>query len=283
MTSATTWRAHARWFAKKAARRAVAAASAGARLGLPPGLPRGVHVLTYHRFGDPGRDPFCVRADHFAAQMAWLERSGLAVSLADVEAHLSGERPLRGAVLVTVDDGFESLAATALPILVRHRIPAVAFVPAGEIGTRSPDLPERRLGWDELARVAAAGVTIGSHSWTHRSLAVLRYDDRREELTRSRTVLEERLGRAVTSFAYPFGTVSDFNPTIARAVRDAGYTCAFTSCHGIVRPDADRFTLPRVKVEGGDAFWLFRALVRGALDAWRLVDETLWWAQARAR
>jgi len=275
-----TWRARTRWHVKKAARRMVAAAAVAR---LAPQRHR-VHALTYHRFGDPGRDPFCVRPDHFDAQMAWLARTGRAVSLPQIEAFVAGRAPLRaGAVLVTIDDGWESLASVALPILVRHAIPAVAFVPVGEIGMEAPPpgAAERRLDWDALARVADAGITIGSHSWTHRSLARLRAEERLDELERSRVELARRLGRPTGALAYPFGTVADCGPEVVAAVREAGYTCAFTAHHGALRPHAHPLLLPRVKVEGGDGLRLFRALATGALDGWRVVDATLWWAQAR--
>jgi peptidoglycan/xylan/chitin deacetylase (PgdA/CDA1 family) len=276
-----SWRAQARWHVKKAARRMVAA-TAVARHARRHG-PR-VRALTYHRFGEPGRDPFCVRPDRFESQMAWLADTGRAVSLPQVEAFVAGRAPLPdGAVLVTIDDGDESLARVALPILVRHAIPAAAFVPAGEIGVPASQTgtAEPRLGWDALARVADAGVAVGSHSWTHRSLARLDVEERLDALVRSRAHLTCRLGRAVTAFAYPFGTVADCGADVVACVRAAGYTCAFTACHGALEPQADPFALPRVKVEGGDDDRLFRALVTGALDAWRLVDATLWWAQAR--
>ena len=31
-----------------------------------------------------------------------------------------------------------------------------------------------------------------------------------------------------------------------------------------------------VKVEGGDASWMFRLAATGGMDAWRLVDDNLW-------
>lgn len=282
-----SWRVRARWHVKKGARRAVVAAMACAdRLPSANGRrdPR-VRALTYHRFGDPGHDPFCVRPDRFEAQMAWLAETGLAVSLPRVEAFVAGRGVLPdGAVLVTIDDGWESLASIALPILVHYAVPAVAFVPAGEIGSPSPPAgaAERRVGWEDLERIVRAGIAVGSHSWTHRSLARLGGGERRGELERSRHELERRLGRPATALAYPFGTTADCGADVVESARAAGYTCAFTALHGSLQPHADPLMLPRIKVEGGDDVHLFRALVSGGLDAWRLVDATLWWAQARA-
>ena len=45
--------------------------------------------------------------------------------------------------------------------------------------------------------------------------------------------------------------------------------------HGAVRPGADPISLPRVKVEGGEPLSLFALQTRGAMDAWRVVDQNL--------
>ena len=112
MTSTTI---NPRWIAKKAARTGVAIGSLGtgrlARSGASQ--PR---VLTYHRFGDIAYDPYCIAPGVFARQMEALAESGRAVSLADVEGCLfdGGTLP-SGALLVTIDDGYRSTYARALP------------------------------------------------------------------------------------------------------------------------------------------------------------------------
>lgn len=269
-----------RWGLKKAGREGVALAAWGSGR-LASREDPCVRVLTYHRVGAATRDPFSVDPADFSRQMAWLASSGLAISLAELEAFLAGRQPLRTspAVLVTVDDGLVSLRSHVLPALERHGVPAVAFVPAGEISDESggnAGSPERHLTWAELRAVREAGVTIGSHAWSHRSLARQAAAVVREEVRRARDSLEQRTGEPVTSFAYPFGTRADFNAEVAQILAECGHTCAFTSQHGAVRAGLDPFTLPRVKVEGGEPAWMFPLLCRGGLDGWRWIDRTLW-------
>lgn len=247
-----------------------------------------VRVLTYHRFGTAVRDPFCVSPSEFEAQVAYLADRKLVISLAEFENFLAGKETLpHGAVLLTVDDGFRSLYTTALPILKHYGVPAVAFVSPGLIGSRGTvsqefysDPPENFLDWDQLGVLANSNVAIGSHAWTHRSLARLAPSEVVDEAVRSRDALEAKLGTQVGSFAYPFGTRADFSDTTADILKQSGYRCAFTSQHGPVRSGMEPFSLPRVKVEGGEGLWLFRLLVRGGLDGWRWVDKTLWRIQA---
>jgi peptidoglycan/xylan/chitin deacetylase (PgdA/CDA1 family) len=285
-----------RWGLKKAARRGIALATwAGGGLGGSGGnshakrAPSVLRALTYHGFGESHRDPFCVSQRSFDEQMAHLAQSGRAVSLKQLAAFVSGERDLpSGSLLVTIDDGLASLSEVALPVLRHHAIPAVAFVTASllrdGLGNRDKSGPgPRYLDWAQLEGLAAAGIDIGSHAWSHRSLGRLDPDDVHFELAESRAVLERRLGRSVCAFAYPFGTLADFNAGTRAALQSTGYEFAFTSQHGVIRRGADRLALPRVKVEGGEGIGMFDMLIRGGLDGWNWVDRTLVRLQASGR
>ena len=277
----------ARWFVKKACRRALALASSSARplrgvLDRRAG-PR-VRVLTYHRFGPARRDAFCVGAAEFEAQMRLLSEQGRAISLGDLREFLRGEREVpEDACLVTIDDGLRSTLEVALPILARCAVPAVAFVSSALIERTIEAAPEPYLSWRELRQLADSQVVeVGSHAHTHRSLGRLPAEEVAEEVRRSRAVLGERLERPIESFAYPFGTRMDFNGSTDRAVQDAGYSIAFNSMHGAITRGMSLFSLPRVKIEGGESLAMFERVSRGALDAWRIVDANLWRVQ-RAR
>ncbi|HVK55492.1 MAG TPA: polysaccharide deacetylase family protein [Burkholderiales bacterium] len=275
-----------RWRIKKAARMGMAlgswvsgqAPSSATALDEPQ-----VRVLTYHRFGDAARDPFCVASSDFDLQMRYLAEQGNVVSLADLRRFIDGEVVLPpSAVVVTIDDGFRSLYSKALPILRHYGIPAAAFITPGMMCSEGGGFPEKQIApeeyltWNELTAVANAGVTIGSHAWSHQSLGRMTSTEVADEAIRSREALEAHLGINVEAFAYPFGTLADFNAMTMRVLEHSGYCCAFTSQHGAVRSGADVFALPRVKVEGGEELWMFRLLVRGGLDNWRHIDRTLW-------
>jgi peptidoglycan/xylan/chitin deacetylase (PgdA/CDA1 family) len=240
----------------------------------PAGSAPAVRVLTYHCFGRSRRDPFCLDPLDFERQVRWLAERQLAVSLSDVQAFLAGRRRLcDGSVLVTIDDGDAGIAEHAWPVLERYGVPAVAFIIAGEMGMPG------RLSAGQVRALAEAGLEIGSHSLTHPSMARIGREQARHEALESRRLLEATTGRPVTAFAYPYGTLADYDEEVAAILAASGYECAFTSQHGPLAPGLPLFTLPRVKVEAGDPAWLFPQLCRGALDCWRLVDRALWRAQ----
>lgn len=277
-----------RWLTKKAARGAVmlgswASGSLAVRDRIDPGPT--VRVLTYHRFGDAVRDPWCVSTRTFEAQMGWLAEHGLAISLDDLLAFVQGKRTLpHNAALVTMDDGFSSVYTVAGPILKRYAIPAVAFITTSVVdsGDAASSDSERYLRWDEVARLPELGITVGSHAHTHRSLGRMPVAEARSEGERSRELLERCLGHRVHTFAYPYGMHPDETPDTARALGESGYSSVFIAQHGTIQRGADPLRLPRVKVEGGEHPWLFGLQCKGAIDLWKVFDNTLWRLQKPA-
>jgi len=278
------WR---RWVAKKSARRALATGAWGTgftrRRSNAADEPR-VRVLTYHRFGEGGRDPFRVSRSDFEAQMAYLAKHQLAISLDQFMAFLAGEATVPdGSVLITSDDGFRSVYEIMLPALKSHNLPGVAFVSPGFIDESPEGATEPYMTWGELRELTENNIAVQSHGWKHRSLGLLDEADVRTEAARSRKSLEAELGHAVTSIAYPYGTRADFNETSERILAEEGYRAAFTSQHGAVERDTPAIRVPRIKVEGGDSLWMFQQTCRGAMDGWRVVDQLLYKLQTANR
>lgn len=267
----------ARRLVKQGARRGVAFASwATGSVAVREHAGVRIRAITYHRFGHAPGDPWCVAPEAFAAQMRWLAERRLAVSLDDVCAFVAGRRSLpRNAVLVTIDDGCRSTVTEALPVLRDTGVPAVAFVSAGLVGAGAvaEDHAEPYATWDELAALRAANVEIGSHAFDHRSLGRMSESEARDQAERSRERIEARLGAAPRSFAYPFGTISDCGAATDRMLAEIGYEIAFTAVHGSIHAGMAPIALPRVKIEGGESLRMFELSCRGAMDAWRVVDE----------
>jgi peptidoglycan/xylan/chitin deacetylase (PgdA/CDA1 family) len=102
----------------------------------------------------------------------------------------------------------------------------------------------RSLSVDELIRLSEdPAMEIGAHSATHPALAGLPRAAQLEEVDRSKSRLEEILGRPVTSFAYPHGS---YDHATITAVAQAGFDCACTSDAVTVGPRTDALRLPRI-------------------------------------
>lgn len=108
------------------------------------------------------------------------------------------------------------------------------------------------LSWDEARQMQASGlVTIDSHTLTHPILTRVNRDTARDEIVRSKAIIEEKLGTVVDLFAYPNGTRADYDDDIVEILKAGGYAAACTTAPGSVPDGADPYRLPRVDVTFG--------------------------------
>ena len=102
---------------------------------------------------------------------------------------------------------------------------------------------------DELNEFAnSPGTVIGAHTRTHAKMRGLTEIELLEEVYIGTKNLAQIIQRPVEHFAYPFGTEKDAGPREYRAVKNAGFKTAVTTCHGVVQ-DRNRqqlCQLPRV-------------------------------------
>lgn len=102
------------------------------------------------------------------------------------------------------------------------------------------------LNWDQLRRMQAEGVEIGSHTVTHPILPRCGLEQLRWELVHSRLRLEQEIGFAPETFCYPNG---DATPEVRYEVARAGYRVAVTTDAGLNRGGADLLALRRLPTE----------------------------------
>lgn len=101
------------------------------------------------------------------------------------------------------------------------------------------------LSWDDVKSLAARGVAIGAHAHWHWPMNAHQSQDYLvEQAVMPKRLIEAEIG-ACTAFAYPFGNVEDVSRPAWQAVRDAGYSCAFTTLSGSLDASTSRFLLPR--------------------------------------
>jgi peptidoglycan/xylan/chitin deacetylase (PgdA/CDA1 family) len=98
-------------------------------------------------------------------------------------------------------------------------------------GQALPGTLRRFLNWDEAAEMIRGGMAIGSHTHSHQVLSQLEPSQQYDELTKSRSILRDRLAIQADVLAYPVGARTSFTDQTQKAARDAGYRAAF-SFHG---------------------------------------------------
>lgn len=106
------------------------------------------------------------------------------------------------------------------------------------------------MNWDEAAGMLHGGMAIGSHTHSHEVLSRISEPRQYEELTTSKQILEERLGRPIEAFAYPVGLPESFTAATREAVGRARYRVAFSYYGGFnFAGSVERYNVRRVAIE----------------------------------
>lgn len=195
-------------------------------------------VLSFHKIGLPppgGWDTWNYIAEDLFTEFLGQLRDEC-YHVLDMHAFLRGmtepaQLPERSALL-TFDDGYRSMLEVAQPILNKFGYPSVMFVPTDHIGGTNTwdygDEPEEPLcTWDELVELQRLGVSVQSHSVSHRSFSELDLASQEYEIKTSKCRLEDRLGAAVETIAFPYGDNGKDVATMELALARAGYQAAF--------------------------------------------------------
>jgi peptidoglycan/xylan/chitin deacetylase (PgdA/CDA1 family) len=246
------------------ARRVMKTSAAFADRVRPPA--RGVVILLYHRVGAGSGLEVDLPEDLFDEQMAELAASGRTASLDDALTRLD-EPPASpdDPVVVTFDDGTADFVDVAVPVLVRHGVPAVLYVATDfiERGYAFPD-DGAPASWAGLRDAISTGlVTIGSHTHTHALLDTAPVADVDRELDRSRELIGERLGVEARHFAYPKAVHGSREADAAVRARFRSAAVAGT------RPNrygcTDRYRLSRSPIQVTDGLRWFRRKAAGGM------------------
>jgi peptidoglycan/xylan/chitin deacetylase (PgdA/CDA1 family) len=152
---------------------------------------------------------------------------------------------------LTFDDGFLDFYTTALPILQQHDATASLFIPTRYLSGTSlwlESLGERQrplISRAQLVEIANTGVDCGAHTHSHCHLDTVGQTQGRRELTQSKEILEQIIGKPVTTFAYPYG---HHHAQARQWVMDAGFQAACAVRNAISHTDDDLFALARITI-----------------------------------
>ncbi len=232
-----------------------------------------IPILLYHRLISreqvlagqiPDNEPiYAAYDDVFAGQMEQLQNEGYTTLNCDDLLNIRTGRqsqPPRP-VVITFDDGYASNYTMAFPALRRHGQKATIYV------APQPDEYSRKLiagidGFlspDQMRELDRNGVSIESHTLTHCVLSELSDEQARHELTESKRVLSDILGRPVRHLAVPR---SGYSRRIHRLAVEAGYETVCCNNKGSSTSSSDLMALPRIVIERDMSVADFARLLR---------------------
>ena len=201
-----------------------------------------VPVLMYHYVRDVS-DPndtvgqgLSVSPMTFDRQMKYLADNNFTST--GFDTLLSNNVPSRP-IVITFDDGYKDAVTNALPVLRKYRLKAVFYIITDRIGQDS------YVSADDIRQLVADGMIIGSHTRSHPDMTQASASAVDEQLTASKSALENIVGAPVTDFCYPSGRLND---AVATAVSKAGYKTAVTTKSGVVATGSQFLRLPRMRI-----------------------------------
>jgi peptidoglycan/xylan/chitin deacetylase (PgdA/CDA1 family) len=221
-------------------------------------------ILLYHRIEDPPQ-PNSIAAQYYTSpadfqwQMQALKDWGyttIPISLL-VKAIMTGAQLPPRPVVITFDDGYETVYQNAYPIMQADGFVGVMYIVGTYIGANGyMDTPQ-------LQEMTTNGWEIGSHSMTHPHLPAVG-DQIGYEVGHSKNFLASKIGVNVETFAYPFGEI-DSNGYIPGKVAEYGYFAAVglgtQYVHSLNNTYSTLYYLSRIEVKHGTDLAAFSALL----------------------
>lgn len=234
-----------------------------------------VIVLIYHRICDDRANDWTTHPKVFVNDIRWLQKHFDLVPLEEAQRRIRQGVNRAPCVSITFDDGYAANCQTALPLLVKERIPFTYFVSTAPI--LEGDFFEHDLVMgnrfapntlEEIKALAGAGVEIGAHTRTHADLGrVTDPGQLRDELITASEDLQNAVGVPIRYFAFPTGQHVNLSPQAFHLAREWGFEAACSAYGGYNEPGGDPFHLQRVGVDG--------PMIR--LKNWATVDPVKVW------
>jgi peptidoglycan/xylan/chitin deacetylase (PgdA/CDA1 family) len=231
-----------------------------------------IPILMYHSISTeatPQFRPFTVPPTLFADHMMYLYQHGyMPLSVSQfIQRNCRPECMLPELpVVITFDDGFADFFTHALPVLRKYDFAATLYVTTGYINEtsrwlrREHEMARPMLTWEQLREISANGIECGAHSHSHPQMDMLSPLMAQKEIAQSKAFLEEHLGHAVASFAYPYGY---FTATVRRMVQEAGFTSACAVKFAMSSMTSDPFALARLIIKPETSVEALAALLQG--------------------
>lgn len=111
-----------------------------------------------------------------------------------------------------------------------------------------PEL-DQKMNWQQVTEMNRNEIfTIGGHGHTHRILGFLPPDQCKEEVEKSLSLLEEKLGQNIKHFSYPEGMPNCYDDLVIGLLKKYGIKCAPSAVSGVNSLTEDLFHLKRITV-----------------------------------
>lgn len=202
----------------------------------------------------------------FEKQLQWLAHNQWK-TLTMAELAQCNEIPPKTVVL-TFDDGYADNYIHAFPLLKRYNMKATIYIVTERFNQDWATDKDTKLSSNELNNeamlthdmvremIASGLIDIGSHTLHHINLPTLSSEQKDEEITRSKAVIESLYDITCKSFAYPFGFYDEASIAL---VQKSGYMSAVTTVPKLMPwKEQNRYEVPRLIISGRQSLFDFK-------------------------
>lgn len=209
----------------------------------------GISVLMYHYFyddekGETGPDSNYISKTNFISQLKYLKENNYYFpNMKEISLYLDNKLDLpKNSVVITMDDGHADNYTIAYPLSIKYKVPMTMFVVTSWTDV-TMDLQKEVIN--------SGYMSMQSHTHNmHRGgcpvnhggiIQCINYEEGINDLKKSKELLNAE------SIAYPFGDINDHAKDI---VKNSGFSLGFTTNYGKITPNMDKFSLPRIRING---------------------------------
>jgi len=219
---------------------------------------KSIPVLMYHSIDYEKGNELRVPKEAFREQMSYLKQKGYTtLTLEELYDFFINNKPVpEKSIVITFDDGYKDNFENAYPILKEFGLNATIFVI-----TSTVDTDKNYLTSKQVKELEANGIDIESHTINHEQLDKLTYSQQITTFKNSKEYVEKVLGKTKKYVAYPFGK---WNNDTIKAVKDAGYSMAFTTVSGWADKSQDIYELHRIYISANYSMKEFERRVTNA-------------------
>ena len=181
---------------------------------------------------------YALSIKQFHNQMNYLHKNGYqTLSLNEL---LNNKTPAyQRSLIITFDDGWANNHTNAFPILREHGLSATIFIITGFIGQSD------YLDWNQLREMDKEGMSIQSHTVSHKPLVGFPRDQLMYELDASKKSIEDNLGKQVDFLSVPHGMI---NRKVVDMARTLGYKAICTTEPGFSHRYGDPAIFKRINI-----------------------------------
>ncbi|HEX9061813.1 MAG TPA: polysaccharide deacetylase family protein [Clostridia bacterium] len=119
------------------------------------------------------------------------------------------------------------------------------------------------MNWEDANNLSELGVDIGSHTMNHPILTKILPEEAKDELEKSKELIEKRIGKSVNNFAYPNGRKTDYDSYVKEEAAKL-YKTSVTTLFGANNPGDDLHELKRIGIGPGVSLTDFKFLIQNA-------------------